>query len=258
MAKTPTPEERHRFASTRAQQGGFTAIRSLARFGVDPVLAADYGRPPGFGTAVEAIAEIAETHHLLTLASAHRRDWPPTLPERFAWRHAGPLGRCWLSSCATDYGWPPTAELPPPGRGGAAESAAVRELEVLRRAGAAALDSGRRALFPVPLRPLRTLHAVAAAGMAEVYRLARRGLPLPAEGSGFAHLDAEPPGPWARIEAITDTCHRLHAPADLPPGLRGPLAALSLRYAAREARSAAGGEWLSAARSRKDASRPEF
>ncbi|MFJ4679765.1 hypothetical protein [Kitasatospora sp. NPDC088783] len=241
----PAPERRDLRVRTRAQQSGFSEARSLARHGVDPVSAVGYGCPPGFGHAAEVIAEIAATHHLLVLAAC-RVQAPPTLVERFAWQHAGPAARCWLSSCATDYGWPPTGALPPPGEGGPGEASAVRALEEARRVSTAALASGERPVLPVPLRPVRTAYALALAGAAELHALARREPPLPVDGED--HLAA---GPWRRIEAVADTCTRLPVPADSPPGLRSALAAFEMRFATGNVRSAEGREWLRAARSRR-------
>ncbi|MFD7732769.1 hypothetical protein ACFV6F_20560 [Kitasatospora phosalacinea] len=241
----PTPGERDLRVRVRAQQSGFSEVRLFARYGVDPVSAVGYGCPPGFGHTAEVIAEITATHHLLVLAAC-RVQAPPTLVERFAWRHAGPAARFWLSSCATDYGWPPTAVLPPPGEGGPGEAAAVRALEEVRRASTAALASGERVVLPVPLRPVRTAYALALAGAAELHALARREPPLPVDGED--HLAA---GPWRRIEAVADTCTRLPVPADSPPGLRQALVAFGTRFATRNVRSAEGEEWLRAARSRR-------
>ncbi|WP_406390937.1 hypothetical protein [Streptomyces sp. NBC_00887] len=211
---------------SRLQRRGFSQVRVLARYGIGSEEAEELGCAPGFDVVGELIAEVARVHHFLTwvVSSESRIPGGAAALVAFAWGESEAGGRQWIKWCAEDLGhirsseWYSSDWRSTPRSGD-------EQLGELLRASDVALKAGPWRM-PVPATPEQAAHALLLAGMEEIHALARGGLPLPPGGDG--HADE---GPWSRIETVSDACHRIPLPNEIPR----PLRALVIRRGLRSA-----------------------
>ncbi|MFE2020364.1 hypothetical protein ACFW9O_20240 [Streptomyces sp. NPDC059499] len=223
---------------SRLRRRGFSQVRVLARYGIGSEEAEKLGCAPGFEVAGALIAEVARVHHFLTWVASGESRIPGGAAALVAtaWEESEAGGRQWIQWCAEDLGHIHSSEWYSSDRRSTPECG-DGQLGELLRAGDAALKAG---LWRVPVQrtPEQTAHALLLAGMEEIHALARGGLPLP-QGGG----DHGGEGPWSRIETVSDTCHRIPIPSEIPRPFRSLVIRRGLRSAFDDS-SESGRAWL--------------